>query len=198
MKKLIILTALILLSGNAFANEPARIAVVDMQKLSDLSTASIGIKEQAKKERDKYQASISKEEEQLRKEEAKLQEQRTILTSENFAEKSRQFKDKVAKVQRDFQEKRAAQEEMLKKSFDQVNRVTYAIIDDLAKEEGFDITIPASQIFYYDKKFDITEKVLVRLNEKLPQLQKTDDSKPKAKSEKTSSDKGKTTSKKKE
>lgn len=171
MKKLLFLTILLLLSSNAYSAEPARISVVDMQKLMNASTAAMDIKAQAKKERDSYQASISKEEDQLRKEEAKLQEQRTVITQEAFNEKARKFKDKVAKVQRNFQEKRAAQEEELKKSLDQVNQVVFEIIDALAQEEGFDITIPTSQILYATKSLDITEKVLERLNKKLPKLE---------------------------
>lgn len=169
MRKLLFLL-LVLLTNNAYSAEPARISVVDMQKLMNSSTAAMDIKERAKKERDSYQASISKEEDQLRKEEAKLQEQRSILTQEAFNDKARVFKDKVAKVQRNFQEKRAAQEESLKKSLDQVNQVVFEIIDSLAKEEGFDVTIPTSQILYATKSLDITEKVLERLNKKLPKL----------------------------
>lgn len=170
MKKILFVIVL-LMSSNAFALvEPAKIVVVDMQKLLESSTAAGGIKEQAKKERDSYQAAVSKEEEQLRKEEAKLAEQRTILTPEAFGEKSRQFKDKVAKVQRDFQEKRGAQEQTLKQSLDQVNQVIFEIIDNLAQEEGFDVAVPTSQILYATKKLDITDKVLERLNQKLPKL----------------------------
>ena len=172
MKKLIILTILVLLSNAALAVEPARIAVVNMQKLLESSTAAKDIRERAKKERDKYQALISKEEESLRKEEAKLQAQHTTLTQEMFAKKSREFKDKVAKVQRDFQEKRASHEETLKKSLDKVNREVFEIIDALAQEDGFDITIPTSQILYATEKLDITDKVLDRLNKKLPEVTK--------------------------
>jgi hypothetical protein len=170
MKKLLLLLMFATLSGNVLAGEPAKVAVVDMQKLLDSSTAASGIKGQAKKEREQYQASVAKEEGSLRKEEAKLAEQRTLLTQEAFNEKRRQFNEKVTKVQHDFQEKRTSQEAALKKSLDQVNQVIFEIIDALAQEEGFDIAIPTSQILYAAKKLDITDKVLERLNKKLPQL----------------------------
>lgn len=186
MKKLLLVAMLTFVCGGAIAAEPEKsekIVVVDMQKLLESSTAASSIKEQAKKERDSYQASVSKEEEQLRKEEAKLSEQRSILTQEAFAEKGRQFKDKVAKVQRDFQEKRAIQEQRLKQSLDQVNQVIFEIIDNLAQEQGFDIAVPTSQILYATKKLDITDKVLERLNQKLPQLAEKEEAKPEEKKE---------------
>lgn len=170
MKRILLFVILTLLSGNAFAIEAGKIAVVNMQRLIDLSTAASDIKEQAKKDRDAYQAMISKEEDVLRKEEAKLAEQRNILKQEVFAEKSRVFKDKVAKIQRDFQEKRAAQENALNQALGQVNKVIYDIIESLSIEESFDIAIPSAQILYGAPALDITDKVLARLNNKLPTL----------------------------
>lgn len=171
MRNLVILAILLLLSGNVFAQEPTRVAVVDMQKLIDSSTAAIDINAQAKKEHDQYQAAISKEEDSLRKEDAKLQEQRSLLTAEVYAEKSRKFKDKVTKAQRSFQEKMVARDEVIKKSFEQIRQATIEIIDSLAQEEGFDITIPKAQTLYATQKLDITDKVLERLNMKLPKLE---------------------------
>ncbi len=170
MKKIIIFIALAIFANTTFAYDPARIAVVDMQRLIDSSSAANSIKEQAKKERDVYQAEVSKEEEKLRKEEEKLNEQRSILTQEAYNEKRREFNDKLAKIQRDFQERRAKQEETLKKSLDQINQVIFEIIDGLAAENSFDIAIPTSQILYATKKLDITDQVLESLNKKLPKL----------------------------
>ena len=186
MKKIFLLVALLVFSSNAFAIEPARIAVVDMQKLLDASTAASDIKEQAKQKRDYYQALVSAKEDALRKEEKKLSEQRSILTQDAFAEKSRVFQEKVVKVQRDFQEKRAAQETALKQALNQVNKAIFEIIDSLAKEEFFEIAIPTSQMLYASATLDITDKVLARLNLKLPTLKLGDGSE-----EKTSRKKGK-------
>ncbi len=170
MKIIIFFITLLLLSGNSFAYDPAKVAVVDMQRLIDSSSAANSIKEQAKKERDVYQAEVSKEEEKLRKEEEKLNEQRSILTQDAYNDKRREFNDKLAKIQRDFQERRAKQEEILKKSLDQINQVIFEIIDGLAAEKSFDIAIPTSQILYATKKLDITDQVLESLNKKLPKL----------------------------
>lgn len=170
MKKLLLTALFVLMCGKAMAVEPAKIVVVDMQKLVESSTAANEIKEKAKKEREAFQAEAEKADEQLNKEDAALAEQRSVLTKEAFNEKFNKFKEKAGKIQHDFQEKRAAQEQVIKQSLDQVNSVIFDIIDGLAKEDGFDIAIPAAQLLHAPQSLDITPKVLERLNQKLPKI----------------------------
>jgi len=40
----------------------------------------------------------------------------------------------------------------------------------MAKEKGFTLAIPSSQVLYYDSSLEISDEVLKRLNEKLPSL----------------------------
>ncbi len=53
---------------------------------------------------------------------------------------------------------------------DEIQKAVTGIVADMAKEKGFSIAIPTSQILYADPKLDITDEVLKRLNQKLPKL----------------------------
>jgi Skp family chaperone for outer membrane proteins len=42
------------------------------------------------------------------------------------------------------------------------------VIAELAKEKGFTLAVPTSQILYADPSMDVSKEVLERLNKKLP------------------------------
>jgi outer membrane protein len=172
MKKIFALFTFILFATtlNSYASE---IVVVDIQKVLQEADAAKDIREQIKVQRDKYQADITKEEEELRQSEKKLTEQKSILSAEAFKEKREQFKDNLTKAQRDVQEKRAQLDAALNESIGQVQKVVFEVIAELAKEKGFKIAIPTSQILYSEDGMNITDEVLKKLNEKLPTVKVT-------------------------
>lgn len=176
MKKLLLLSIVILfnLSLNANAAEPeaaeSKIAVVDIQKVLEKSTAAVDIRDRIKKQRDKYQSEISKEEEKLRADEQKLATESSVLAKQAFEKKREEFKAKLIKVQKDVQDKRANLDSSLSSSLEQVQKVVFEIIAELASEKGFEVAVPASQILYWKPEVDITNEVLKRLDKKLPKV----------------------------
>ncbi|MCE3233193.1 MAG: outer membrane protein [Rickettsiaceae bacterium] len=183
MKKIIGIFAVVLLfSGmNAFAKEGSNdIAVVDIQRVLQDANAAKDIRDQIKVLRDKYQADISKEEEDLRKAEQKLTEQKSILSQDAFKDKREEFKNKLNKAQRDVQEKRTQLDASLNDSIGQVQKVVFDIISEIAKEKGFKLAVPTSQILYSEDSMNITDEVLQRLNKKLPTVKVKTDVKPAA------------------
>lgn len=147
------------------------IAVVDIQYVVEHSTASKGVSEYIRKKRDAYQEEITKQEEQLRTTEQKLQEQQASLSKEAFEQQRKQFRDKINDVQANVQKKRANLDSAFQKSVGEVQKVVLSIVADLAKERGFKIAIPSSQILYTEPGLNITEEVLTRLNKKMPKLE---------------------------
>jgi outer membrane protein len=170
MKKIFIFVALISFSISAFAADKSELAVVDIQKVLQDSEAAKDIREQIKVQRDKYQAEITKQEEDLRSSEQKLTQQKSILSQDAFKEKREEFKEKLTKAQRDVQEKRSQLDNALNDSIGEVQKVVFQIISDMAKEKGFKIAIPTSQILYSEPGLNITEDVLKKLNDKLPKV----------------------------
>ena len=171
MKKvfILLLVGLFHLSANANAASLA-IAVVDIQKVLQESKAAKDIREKIKAKRDKYQGEITKAEEKLREEEKKLASQSGVLSKEAFNQKREEFKEKLIKVQRDVQEKRANLDNTLSGSLAQVQQVVFEIIENLAKEKNFELAIPTSQILYARTGLNITDDVLKRLDKKLPKV----------------------------
>ncbi|MDA0782002.1 MAG: OmpH family outer membrane protein [Rickettsiales bacterium] len=171
MKKTLILIFITLFNiSSAATAADLKIAVVDIQQVLQDSKAANDIREKIKTKRDKYQDEITKEEEKLREEEKKLASQSGVLAQEVFEQKREEFKEKLIKVQRDVQVKRANLDNTLSGSLAQVQEVVFQIIEDLAKENGFEVAIPTSQILYANKSLNITDEVLKRLDKKLPKV----------------------------
>lgn len=170
MKKYIIIGLIALFSSVSVQATAATVAVVDMQKILQESTAAKNIRQQINSKRDAYQAQITKEEENLRNEEKKIAEKRSALSPEAFEQERKKFNDKFVKVQRNVQEKRSKLDLALKQSLSIVNKNVIDIISELSKEHGFEIAIPTQQILYAGSALDITSEVLKRLNGKLPKV----------------------------
>lgn len=173
MKKLLFIFLAIALFHNAPAyagKDGLPIAVVDVQKVVQESSAAKDINAQIKASRDKYLGDVTKEEERLRTAEKKLSDQRSLLSAEAFEQKKAQFQEDILKAQRDIQAKRTKLDEAFNKALDQIQVVIYEIIDDLANDKDYQLVLPRSQTLFANKNLDITDEVLARLNKKLPSL----------------------------
>jgi Skp family chaperone for outer membrane proteins len=146
------------------------IAVVNIQQIMKESTAAKSAREQLESKQKSFQAEITKKEETLKKEDQELAKQRNVLAKEAFEEKARAFRSKATEVQKEVQSKKAMLDNAFERSISDIQKATTEIIAELAKEKGFAVAVPTSQILYADTKLDISEEVLARLNKKLPKL----------------------------
>ncbi|MDE3060256.1 MAG: OmpH family outer membrane protein [Pseudomonadota bacterium] len=146
------------------------IATVNIQLIMRDSTAAQNVREQLESKQKSFQSDISKKQDKLQKEQQDLGKQQSVLSKDAFAEKSRAFNSKVTEMQKEVQSKKALLDNSFERSIGEIQKVVTDIITDLAKEKGFAVAIPTSQILYGDSRLDITDEVLKRLNQKLPKL----------------------------
>ncbi|MBI1275430.1 hypothetical protein GC177_05605 [bacterium] len=151
----------------AAAQQGAGVAVLNLKKIMDESTATKSIRSQIEKKSDEYKKSIAKDEERLRARDKELAEKRSTMSAEAFEKERRNFQAELQKVQLDVQKKRVQLDRAYGEALGKVNDVVSGIVKDMAKENGFAITFPASQIIFYADFLDITNEVLKRLNQKL-------------------------------
>jgi Skp family chaperone for outer membrane proteins len=145
-------------------------AVINIQQIMRDATAAQNVRDQLEGKSKGFQAEITKKQEQLQKEKQELTEKRSVLSKSAFEEKASAFEKKVTSAQKEAQSKKAMLDGAFEHAINQIQKAVTDIIADMAKEKGFTIAIPSSQILYYDAKLDITADVLKRLNEKLPKL----------------------------
>jgi outer membrane protein len=146
------------------------IAVVNIQQVMKDSTAAKSVREQLEGKQKAFQADITKKEEALKKEDQELGKQRNVLAKDAFEEKARAFRAKATEVQKEVRSKKALLDTAFERSIADIQKATTEIIGELAKEKGFVVAVPTSQILYADNSLDISQEVLTRLNKKLPKL----------------------------
>jgi Skp family chaperone for outer membrane proteins len=87
----------------AEATPPARIAILEFQRILRDSAAATDIKVQVDQRRQVYQNEITRQEQELREAEQELIRQATILAPEALTQKRREFEARVAEVQKGMQ-----------------------------------------------------------------------------------------------
>lgn len=146
------------------------IAVVNIQRIMHDASAAKSATEQLESKQKSFQAELKKKDDALQKEEQELAKQKSVLSKEAFEEKTRSFRGKVTDIQKEVQSKKALLDNAYARALADIQKAVTDIIAELAKEKGFTVAIPASQLLYAEEKLDISEEVLSRLNKKLPKL----------------------------
>lgn len=154
----------------AQAGDAQSIATVNYQLLMSSSTAAKNAHEQIENKMKSMQSEISKKDEKFQKDHQELEKQRSVLSKDAFEDKMRKFTNDVTKAQKEVQSKRAMLDGASERAGNEIQKAISDIIAEMAKEKGFSIAVPTSQILYADSKLDITNDVLERLNKKLPKV----------------------------
>ena len=151
---------------------PVRIplGVLDVQAILREAAAVKDIRGQITKYGTDFEKEIEKERGDLRKANKELARQRTILAPETFAEKRREFEQKVVKVQRLVQKRQRELDKSRKIAMDTVNKAYIEIVDKLADERNLAMIMRKNQTAYSVGTMDLTKTVLDLLNNKLPKV----------------------------
>ncbi|CAO3444426.1 OmpH family outer membrane protein [Azospirillum sp.] len=146
------------------------IAVIDVQKIMQESTASKGITKSFESLRDSYQKEISALEDKLRKTEDELRKQQTVLSPEALATKRRDFEKQVADVQKTVQNRKRALETSLNEAMAVVHKTMVDVVAEISRERGANLVLARQQFVLVDTQLDVTDTVMERVNKKLPQV----------------------------
>lgn len=187
MKKIVLICSSLALTAAVFVApvkaaetkmSPAVIAIVDMQKVQEKSTAYQGMVKQRDKYVSELKAEVAKDEAALRKMEENINKERTTLTQEELVKKIDQFRNKM----QEFQQKVQSRQEAIYKSFSTgTTKLTKdafePAVSEVAEKKGANMVTGSSQMMQFSPEFDITDEVIEIMNKKMP---KFDLPKPKA------------------
>jgi len=144
------------------------VAVVDVQRVMQESTASKGIQKAIESQRDAYQKEIQTLEDKLQTAENELRKQQTVLAPEAFAAKRRDFEKQVGEVQRTVQTRKRTLDTAFNEAMGHVQKTMLDIVQRIADERGANVVIPRNLLVLFASNLDVTESVLERLNKQLP------------------------------
>ena len=147
---------------------PFPVAILDVQSILRNAKAVKSIRDQVTKFGSIFEKEIEKERDAIRKENKELARQRTILAPEAFAEKRRNFEQKVVDVQRLVQQRQRELDKSRNDAMIQVNKTYVEIVSSLSRERNLALILKKVHTAYSEKNLDVTEEVLSKLNKKLP------------------------------
>jgi len=155
----------------AQANNNIKIAVVDVQEVLDNSVAVVSLRKSIDDISEKLHDEMAAKETNLKTLEAEIAKKKSSLKPELFKKEVNAFYKKVSETQHDMQHKKAKLEQAHAEAISKIHENTLRIVADLAKEKGFNIAVPISQILYTDANLTITKEVIEELNKKVKSVE---------------------------
>jgi Skp family chaperone for outer membrane proteins len=152
----------------ATAPQNLRVLVVDIQALLQKSKAAQMVRQQIEQKGAEYRKEIARQEQILHAEQDALQRDQSKLSPAALNKKGREFQQKVTALNRSVESKRATLEKSNADAFTTIQTAMLKITADIAHQRQANLVFQRSDLVLFDKKFDVTDEVLERLNKDLP------------------------------
>lgn len=160
-------------AGSAHAADklaPTTIAVVDVQKILQDSTAAQGIRQQLDDKRTAFQNEIKKEEDRLRAANDDIVKNHDTMTKDQLADKQKTLRQDFATVERKVMARRHALDLGFADAMKQVRAALAEIVVNEAHAQGANVVLPKEGTMWIEASLEITDTVLKQLNTKLPKV----------------------------
>ena len=167
MKKFFVAAAVAAITLPAMAqNAPARVAVIDVQRVLATSTAGKAAYERLRKMQEERITKAKGMEDELRKLETELGTKRLSLSEDKVAELSRQINDRKIAMQRYAQDADREVGEARDRALLELENKIKPVIDALGKEMGLAAIFNKfeSGLVYASEAIDLTDTVITRFN----------------------------------
>jgi outer membrane protein len=171
MKKFLVSIAVAALAAPMFAQSaPARVAVIDVQKVLTQSTAGKAAYDKLKKMQDDRVEKAKSMDEELRKLDADINTKKISLSEDKLTEMQKQLADKRISMQRYAQDADREIGEARDRELQALEVKIKPVIDAIGKEMGIAAIFNKfeSGLVYASEAIDITDTVIKRFNEANP------------------------------
>ncbi len=171
MKKFLVAVAVTALAAPVFAQTtPARVAVIDVQKVLTQSTAGKASYERLKKLQEERVEKAKTMDEELRKLDSDINAKKISLSEDKLTEMQKQLADKRISMQRYAQDADREIGEARDRELQALEAKIKPIIDAIGKEMGLAAIFNKfeSGLVYAADAIDITDTVVKRFNEAAP------------------------------
>lgn len=170
MKKFLVAVAVAALATPVFAQTPARVAVIDVQKVLTQSAAGKAAYEKLKKMQDDRIEKAKSMDEELRKLDTDINAKKLSLSEEKLTDLQKQLADKRIAMQRYAQDADREIGEARDRELQALEAKIKPVIDGIGKEMGLAAIFNKfeSGLVYASDAIDITNMVVERFNQAQP------------------------------
>lgn len=176
MKKILLLSLLAsaAMAGVSKADPlPAPIIAIVEQATLDKSAAFKSIIQQVEKKRAEVQKEMTTYENELKTQDKQLADEQKKLSEKDFATKRQEFEKRVHDVQEKLEIRRAQMELGVEEAKKKVYEAFLKVSEEVMKEVGANVIVYKETIVTANPAFDLTPKVLAKLDQTLPTVQVT-------------------------
>ena len=132
------------------------------------STAMQNVNSQVERQRNSLQADATRQEGDLRKAEEDLRNQQSVLSADAFAQRRREFENRVAGVQQQLQTRRRNLDQNYADVGQKIQQALTESVVEVMNEQEYQMVIPNTFIFVARSALDISGEVARRLNRRMP------------------------------
>ena len=158
-------------STGAWAEEHGtRVAIVEMMRILDESSAIRSIRTQGEARRRAYAADMQQEAARLEAIRAELLRQETLLAPAVLEERTRAFNAEVAAADQRALARGRLLERALEEGESRFRDALDTVVADVARRQGFDVVLPVHESLFAVAAFNVTDPVIERLNEAFPEI----------------------------
>ena len=147
-----------------------RMGVIDMRNIIQRSNAMITIRAALDEQNAQFQQSISQEELELRQAERDLNDLQSSLTEGEFADRLKEFEERVISIQRSIQSQKISFDRSIQQAQSQLEQELLKIVSEIAQDRSLSMVLQRQNVVIYNNALDITDDALARLNEKTKNL----------------------------
>lgn len=169
--------ALVLLAIAMLSSAPARaqdgalvVMIVDVQRVLRDSAAAKSVIGQVETQRTNYEQQLEQRKQALKVEEEELRRQQAILSGEAMDQRRRKLERDYADLRRDAEQRRNLLNTAFNSGMRQVREAMARAVAEVMQEKGATLTLPRSAVLVFNDKLNVTEAVVARLNEAMPQV----------------------------
>ena len=158
-------------SSGVWAQERGtRVAIVEMTRILAESSAIQSIKIQGEAQRRALDEDMQREMERIRGIRDELSRQQTVLVPAALEERQNAFNAELAAADQEAK----ARSDMLQRAMEEgeirFRDAFNTVVAEVAKRQGIDIVLPVNASLFAVAKFDLTDLVVERLNEAVPEV----------------------------
>lgn len=170
LSRLFVVAFVLMFATVAPASAETAIGVVNTAKIMRDSKAAQSVRSQLQTKQKAFQAELDAKEKQLLAEDQALAKQQSSVEKAAFEQKVKEFRTKAANAQREVAQKKMAVEKALESALANVQSTVLQVVKEVAAEKKLNLVVSSGAVLYTDATLDITDEVLKRLNEKLPNV----------------------------
>ncbi|MYF87542.1 MAG: OmpH family outer membrane protein [Rhodospirillaceae bacterium] len=157
-------------ASQAQTKAPAiRIGIVDVQQVQRDSRAMIGIRKALEALRTKYNKNFESTEKEMQAEYDRLRKDKEMSRGE-YERRVRALQAELVKLRRQSRARNDALCQAFQQAFAKFRQEVVLVVKAMAVEDGLTLILNQVALIHATPQFNITEKVVARLNKRLPKL----------------------------